>query len=164
MLSGETAMGKFPVEAIGVMARIAKASEARIDYAARLEQCETPRHLPVAEAIAHAACHTAIGLDASVIICCTRSGQTARLVSRYRPPVPIAAVSPSEETLRRSTLFWGTFPVAASFENNVDRMVAHAKAVVRKAGLGREGDRVVVVAGVPIDEPGTTNVVKAEVL
>jgi len=164
MLSGETAVGKFPVEAIGVMARIATASEARIDYAARLGQCETPRHRPVAEAIAHAACHTAIGLDASVIICCTRSGQTARLVSRYRPPVPIAAVSPSEETLRRSTLFWGTIPVAAFFENNVDRMVAHAKAAVRKAGLGREGDRVVVVAGVPIDEPGTTNVVKAEIL
>jgi pyruvate kinase len=164
MLSGETAMGKFPVEAIGMMARIATASEARVDYAARLGRCQTPRRRTVAEAIAHAACDTAIGVDASVIICCTRSGQTARLVSRYRPPVPIAAVSPSDETLRRSMLFWGTVPVSAPFEKDVIRMVKHAKEAVRNAGLGREGDRVVVVAGVPIDQPGTTNVVRADVL
>lgn len=164
MLSGETAIGKYPVEAVRTMAQVAAASEARIDYGARLESEMLHEHGPIAEAIAHAACSTAIEIDARVIICCTRSGQTARLVSRFRPPMPIAAVSPSPETLRRVGLYWNTLPVGTALHEDVDDMMDAAKAAVLSLGIAERGDNVVIVAGVPIAEPGSTNVIKGDVL
>ncbi|MCK5712341.1 MAG: pyruvate kinase, partial [Hyphomicrobiaceae bacterium] len=118
----------------------------------------------IAEAIAHAACSTAIEIDARVIICCTRSGQTARLVSRFRPPMPIAAVSPSPETLRRVGLYWNTLAVGTALHEDVDDMMDAAKAAVLSLGIAERGDNVVIVAGVPIAEPGSTNVIKGDVL
>jgi pyruvate kinase len=164
MLSGETAMGQHPVAAVETMARIAEASEERIDYAELVSATALHRHDLIAEAIAHAACATAIETGAKAILCCTRSGQTARLVSRFRPPMPIVAVSPSEETLRRVGLYWNTVPVDAAFQGDVDAMMNAAKAAALMAGIAKDGDRVVIVAGVPIDEPGTTNTIKADVL
>jgi pyruvate kinase len=164
MLSGETAMGRYPVEAVRTMARVVAASEARIDYRSRLSGVALQEHGPIADAIAHAACQTAIEMDARAIVCCTRSGQTARLVSRYRPPMPIVAVSPDPKTLRRVGLYWNTVAADAPVQKDVDEMIAAAKAAVLRAGVAGEGDRVVVVAGVPIDEPGTTNVLKGDIL
>jgi pyruvate kinase len=164
MLSGETAIGRYPVESVQTMARVAAASEERIDYAAQLAGAKLYRHDNIAEAIAHAACQTAVETSAKAIICCTRSGQTARLISRFRPPMQIVAVSPSGETLRRAGLHWNTLSVDVGFYDEVDDMINAAKAAVRLSGIARGGDRVVIVAGVPVGRPGTTNTIKADVL
>jgi pyruvate kinase len=164
MLSGETAMGKYPVEAIKTMARIAEAAESRIDYAKRFSAIELHHRENIAEAIARAACQTAIEMNAKLIVCCTRSGQSARLVAKYRPPMKIAAVSPNDETLRRSKLYWNTIPVAAKETKDTNEMVAGAKEAVLWAGVAQRGDRIVIVAGVPVDVPGTTNTIKGDIL
>jgi pyruvate kinase len=164
MLSGETAAGRYPVEAVRTMASIAKASEGRIDYTSRFKSRIHDHELGIAEAVSHAACHTAVVTRARVIICCTRSGQTARYVSNYRPDAKIAVVSPSEETLRRAMLYWNTHPIAIELFPNTDSMIEAAKAAVLAAGIAERGDRVVVVAGVPVNVPGTTNMIKADTL
>ena len=164
MLSGETAIGKYPVETVETMAKIAVASESRIDYASQLSDARLSHHDHIATAIAHAACSTAVEIGARAIICCTRSGKTARLVSRFRPPMPVVAVSPDEETLRRVGLYWNTFAVAAASQDTVDTMLDNAKAAVLLSGIAGDGDRVVIVAGVPVNVPGTTNILKADVL
>jgi pyruvate kinase len=164
MLSGETAAGKYPVQSVTTMAGIAVASEGRIDYGDRLSRGALRHHANIATAIAHGACTTAVEIGARVIVCCTRSGQTARLVSRFRPPMPIVAVSPTEEALRRVGLYWNTTAAAAAFQDDVDDMVVAAKAAVLRSGIAGAGERAVIVAGVPIDEPGTTNTIKADVL
>ena len=164
MLSGETAAGKYPVEAVTTMAEIASASERRIDYGDRLSRVSLHAGHRIAAAIAHAACTTAVEIGAKVIICCTRSGQTARLVSRFRPPMPIVAVSPDDTTVRRVGLYWNTVAVASALRNDVDHMVEAAKAAVTQSGIADKGDRAVIVAGVPVAEPGTTNTIKADVL
>jgi pyruvate kinase len=164
MLSGETAVGKYPLEAVRTMDRIARAAEARINFERRFEDRELHHSGNLAEAIAHAACHTAIEMDAKLIVCCTRSGQSARLVSKYRPPMRIAAVSPSEATLRRSKLYWNTEPVAAPESEDPNEMIAGAREAVLWSGVGRRGDRIVIVAGVPVDVPGTTNMIKGDIL
>lgn len=164
MLSGETAAGRHPVEAVATMAGIAAASEARIDYGDRLSHSRLHHDAGIAAAIARSAAATAIEIGAKAIVCCTRSGQTARLVSQYRPPMPIVAVSPHEATLRRVGLYWNTLAAPADFHDDVDQMVREAKAAVPRVVDAGRGDRVVIVAGVPIDEPGTTNTIKADVL
>ena len=164
MLSAETASGNFPVESVSTMAVIALASESRIDYAKRFTRMRMRNDLKIAKAIAHAACHTAIQTSASVIICCTRSGQTAQYVSNYRPPSKIAVVSPHEDTLNRTMLFWNTHPIEISLAPETDDMIRKAKQAVLDTGIAAPGDRVVIVAGVPVDVPGTTNMIKADIL
>jgi pyruvate kinase len=164
MLSAETASGNYPVEAVRTMADIALASEDRIDYTKRFTQQTIHTDLSIPQAIAHAACHTAIQIDARVIICCTRSGQTAQYVSNYRPPVKIAVVSPHEETLNRTMLFWNTHPIRIQLAPETDDMIGKAKEAVLQSGIGVPGDRIVIVAGVPVDVPGTTNMIKADIL
>ncbi|MGD8413157.1 MAG: pyruvate kinase [Candidatus Latescibacterota bacterium] len=164
MLSGETAAGNFPVQAVATMADIAVASEERIDYADLLSHRQLHHDVSVAAAIGRSACGTAVEIGARAILCCTRSGQTARMVSRFRPPMPIVAVSPNESTLRRVGLYWNTFGVPAPFQENVDDMVDAAKSAALETELVAKGDRVIVVAGVPISEPGTTNVIKVDMM
>jgi pyruvate kinase len=164
MLSGETAVGRHPVRAVRTMARIAEATEKRVDYAARFSTLALHRDEPIAEAIAHAACYTAIETGARVIICCTRSGQTARYVSNYRPSAKIAVVSPYDDTLHRTMLYWNTHPIRIDLLDDTDAMIEMAKRSVLDAGIAAPGDRVVVVAGVPVNVPGTTNMIKADTL
>jgi pyruvate kinase len=164
MLSGETASGKYPIEAVRTMAEVAEASEARIEYAARFAQIAVDTTKSVPEAVAHAACFTAIEIGARVILCCTRSGQTALYVSNYRAPTKIAVISPHEPTLKRTMLYWNTTSVKIEPTRDTDTMIQAAKDAVVAAGVAQRGDRVVVVAGVPVDVPGTTNMIKADVL
>ncbi len=164
MLSGETAIGRYPADAVRTMAQIATATEATIDHVEHFKSQPFTLEENVPDAIAHAACHTAIEIGAKVIICCTRTGQTARLVAKYRPSAPIAVVSPYEVTLRRVGLFWGAFPISIEFAPDTDTMIASAKQAVLKSGLAQMGERVVIIAGVPADAPGTTNMIKADVL
>lgn len=164
MLSAETATGKHPVEAVRTMSDIAMASETRIDYSRQFTRTRLRLGLSIPEAIAHTACFTSIEIDAKVIICCTRSGQTALYVSNNRPPAKIAVVSPHEDTLHRTMLYWHTHPIRIDPELDTDAMITSAKKAVLAAGIARRGDRVVIVAGVPVDVPGTTNMIKADTL
>jgi pyruvate kinase len=164
MLSGETASGKYPVEAVRTMAEVAEASEARIDYAGRFSAVAAHPGRSIPEAVAHAACFTAIEIGARVILCCTRSGQTALYVSNHRSPTRIAVISPHEPTLKRAMLYWNAESVRIGPSVDTDSMIDAAKRAVVEAGLAARGDRVVVVAGVPVDVPGTTNMIKADVL
>ncbi|MDH4035916.1 MAG: pyruvate kinase [Candidatus Krumholzibacteria bacterium] len=164
MLSGETASGKYPVEAVRTMAEVARASEARIDYAGQFAAVAPRPGRTIPEAVAHAACFTAIEIGAKVILCCTRSGQTALYVSNHRSPTRIAVISPHEPTLKRTMLYWNTASVRIGASTDTDSMIEIAKRAVVEAGVASRGDRVVVVAGVPVDVPGTTNMIKADVL
>jgi pyruvate kinase len=164
MLSAETAAGKFPVEAVRTMARIAEASERRIDYQRRFARLKLHTNERIAEAISHAACYTSIETGSRVIICCTRSGATARYVSNYRPPAKIAVASPDPRTLRRTMLYWNTHPIHIDLMPDTDSMMEAAKRAVCESGIANKGERVVIVAGVPVNVPGTTNMVKADTL
>jgi pyruvate kinase len=164
MLSGETAIGKYPVAAVRTMAEIAIATESRMADMEQFKVRPMNIHGGVPEAIAHAACHTALSIGAKVIICCTRSGQTARLVAKYRPHAQIALVSAYEETLRRTMLFWGTYPISIEFAQDTDTLIESAKNAVLASGVAQRGERVVIIAGIPSDAPGTTNMIKADVL
>jgi len=164
MLSGETASGKYPVESVRTMAEVAEASEARIDYAARFAEEAPQPGTSIPEAVARAACATAIEIGARLILCCTRSGQTALYVSNHRAPTRIAVISPHEPTLKRTMLYWNTASVRIEGGGDTDTMIGKAKDAVVAAGIAARGDRVVVVAGVPVDVPGTTNMIKADVL
>jgi pyruvate kinase len=164
MLSGETAVGKYPVEAVAAMDAVAGATEASIDYV------EMSRRLPIGtgmrpdEAAAHAACRMALETGAGVIVCCTRSGRTARLVARCRPRAAIAVASSDEGVLMRSMILWGAVPVKVSLAQNTDDLVTMAKGAVVRDGIAKKGDLVVLVAGVPPSVSGTTNMVRVEVL
>jgi len=164
MLSGETASGRYPMEAVRTMAEVAEASEARIEYARRFAEMELDTGQSIPEAVAHAACLTAIEIGARLILCCTRSGQTALYVSNRRAPTRIAVISPHEPTLNRTQLYWNAVPVRIDSGGDTDAMIGAAKDAVVAAGIAQRGDRVVVVAGVPVDVPGTTNMIKADVL
>jgi len=165
MLSEETAVGKYPVESVAMMARIAREAE-RIPSA-----CDglrpggldpLPGSLP--GAVACAASSLAAGVRAAVIVTFTRSGSTARLVSRCRPEVPILALTPEERTRRQLALCWGVLPVLGEDLGRTDEMAAAALEAAKKAGLVRKGQTVVITAGVPTGVPGTTNLIKVEIV
>ena len=164
MLSGETAVGKYPVEACRTLVRVAAATEAGIDYIERFRQAAMQRGGDATDAVAHAACHLALQIGAKAVVCCTRSGLTARLVAKYRPDCPIAVVSPYEKTLRRCMLFWGTEPVKTEMATDTDSMIAAAKKAVLAAGIADAGQPVVIVAGIAAEADTATNTIKADIL
>jgi pyruvate kinase len=116
----------------------------------------------VGSAIAHAAAATAAELHAKVIIACTESGTTALRCSKARPPVPIIAASPHPEVLRRTALYSGVVPLQVNPGRDTDEMISNATEAALQSGMVRPGDRVVVVAGVPVGRPGQTNLLKVE--
>ncbi|MFC1572494.1 pyruvate kinase [Candidatus Eisenbacteria bacterium] len=163
MLSGETAVGEYPVEAVSFMARAAEQVEEALDADRLLAQRPFLDEVP--DAVAHAACMTAHEIAAEAMICLTRSGLTARLVSRYRPRCPVIAVSPEERTIRRLAIHWGVLPVLLTEDLDGEALVEGALAKARSTGLLAEGDRVVITAGVsPGVLRGKTNLIRAEVL
>ncbi|HSV26371.1 MAG TPA: pyruvate kinase [Sedimentisphaerales bacterium] len=164
MLSGETAIGRFPVEACRTLARVAAATEAGIDYIERFRQAAMRRGSDATDAVAHAACHLALQIGAKAVICCTRSGLTAQLVAKYRPDCPIAVVSPYDKTLRRCMLFWGAEPVKTELSTDTDSMIASAKKAVLAAGIAEAGQPVVIVAGIAAEADTAINTIKTGVL
>lgn len=175
MLSGETAIGEYPLESVLAMDRIAREVES-----VRLHGADKDRRrwqvplahanpsadavVPTEEAIAVAVSTAADMLAARAIICFTSSGFTARTVSSYRPRVPIFAFTPEPETFRQLALSWGVVPVMIPHIKNYDPMMELARAELVARGIGATGDRVVVTAGAPFDVPGTTNLLKVETL
>jgi len=159
MLSAETSVGRYPVEAAGYMARIAAEAEASINRRGfqDLPAIVDPSH---AEIVADAAYHAARAARVSAIVVFTASGSSARLVSRYRPPVPIYAITPSETAACQLQIHYGVFPVLAPEVGSTDEMLAQMDRVLIERSHLREGDIVVFVAGQPIGRAGTTNLMK----
>ena len=148
MLSGETAVGKYPVETVKTMASIARSAEDDIDYIKRFNMASlaTPT---ISDAISHAACTTAHDLDAKAVIVVTTSGTTARMVSKFRPSVPIIAATTSESTYRKLALSWGVHPIMAEVQSNSDALFDHAVKRAYDAELISKNDTVVIEAGTP---------------
>ncbi|WP_028320330.1 pyruvate kinase [Desulfatiglans anilini] len=161
MLSEETASGRYPVEAVRFMAQILQQTEIHFPHARYLER---PVGGDIPEAVAHASCTLAERLHAAAIIAPTRSGQTARLISSFRPRNHLIAVSPSEETVRRLTLCWGCLPILVARPSDTDDMFDKAAAAALDSGNVREKDLVVITAGHPVWVPGSTNMVKVRYL
>ena len=165
MLSGETAMGRFPVESVVMMDRIARRTEKSLDYKSILaSRLDYPTH-DVTEAIGEAATSLAEDLQVPAIVTCTYGGTTARLVSKYRPRARIIAAASNDDTARRLTLSWGVFPVYVPMAGDTDSLIANALQAVKERKLVKKGATVVIIAGVPVGEPGNTSlirVVKAE--
>ncbi|QNL43626.1 pyruvate kinase [Oscillibacter hominis] len=164
MLSGETAAGKYPLEAVRTMAAIAQRTESDINYAKRMRNMAAESHLSIAAATAHAACTTAMDVGADAIITVSKSGETARLVSRFRPGTPIIACLLDERVQRHLALSWGVMPLMMPYANNTDELIDLAVEAARKAGLVADGDLVVLTAGLPAGVPGTTNMIKVHLV
>src|SRR5467141_1837344 len=161
MLSAETASGKYPVEAVGMMARIIEEAEASIREFPRPAMQE---RLKVAETVAELVCHASRELHMKLIAVFTHSGFTARLVSRYRPLVPIVAFSPEAETRRRLALIWGALPRNIQDVQKVDGLAKVAEKRLLEERLVRKGDVIGIVAGTPMGIRGTTNFMKFHVI
>lgn len=161
MLSGETAMGKHPVEAVKTMALIAKTTEDDIDYVEQFEML-SPRGAKrdITSAISHATVTTAHDLNASAIITVTKSGTTARQISKFRPECPIISATTSDKVRRQNNLSWGVIPVMCEEKSNTDELFQHAVDVAVKTGIIGRGDVVVITAGIPLGQSGTTNMLK----
>ena len=165
MLSGETASGKYPIEALKTMADVAEAAEGAIDYWGRFrENALLPGVSSISDAITHSCCLTAMDLGASAILAATKSGYTAKVISRFRPGCPIIAVCQSEKTRRQMAISWGVHPYLSGEVDSTDRLFSMAVDVARKEGAVQPGETVVITAGIPIGKSGTTNLIKAQVV
>jgi len=160
MLSGETAIGRYPEAATGMMSRIAIEAEAALPYQRLLAERSAYSEAKTDDAIAFNACHTAQQLGAAAIVAFTQSGSTAFRVAKYRPPMPLLALTPSEGVRRRLALVWGVQAYVVGKPPTVDDMFAQAVRLVRELRVASKGDLVVVTAGVPIGVAGTTNLLK----
>jgi pyruvate kinase len=161
MLSEETASGQFPVEAVQMMAKIAQAAEEEFPFDQFLKR-ETEGRTDLPQAISHAASLLAEEVDAVAIVTPTESGSTTRWVSKLRPRQPILALSRHLFTIRRLNLCWGVYPVLVSDWKDTDDMLERAKRMPKELGIASTGDKIVIIAGVPISIPGTTNLIKVE--
>ncbi|MCF0123284.1 MAG: pyruvate kinase [Ruminiclostridium sp.] len=164
MLSGETAAGKYPVEALQTMAAIAERTEKDINYFGRMKEMTASIRLGIGGATAHAACTTAVDTNASAIITVTASGATPRLISRFRPDTPIIACVMDENVRRQLALTWGVTPIIMEYVTSTDEMIEGSVREAKKAGLIQDGDLVVVTAGVPAGIAGTTNMMKVHLV
>ena len=162
MLSGETAAGDYPVEALRMMVRIADRTEQDIDYKKRFFRYEKEEQPDVTDAICHATCTTAHDLNAKAVITVTKSGRSARAISRYRPACPIIGCTMEEKVSRQINLSWGVYPIVIKEEKNVFDLFAHSIVGAKEHGYLESGDTVVITSGVPIGKSGTTNMMKVD--
>jgi pyruvate kinase len=160
MLSGETAAGKYPIESIQTMSRIAERAELALEYREMLVKQSLAQQTTVTEAISQSVANSALDLDARAIITATESGYTARMISKYRPKAPIIAVTPIPQVMRRLALIWGVVAVEGEVARSTDEMFEMAVDACVNAGHIHLGDLVVITAGVPVGRSGTTNLIK----
>lgn len=164
MLSGETAAGDYPVEALKTMSRIAERIERDIDYKKRFAYAEHGSNTDVTDAISHATVTTAHSLSAKAIVTVTETGLSARRISKYRPDHDIIACATSEKVCRQLNMSWGIIPFLINEERNVFDLFQRAIDEAVDNGLLKSGDIVVITAGVPLGMPGGTNMIKVEVV
>lgn len=160
MLSGESAAGKYPTEAVKTMARIAERTEEALENKEIYLKQVKAQQISVTEAISQAVANSALELNAKAIVTMTESGYTARMVSKYRPSAPIIAVTSSEAMMRRLILVWGVVPVKGEIGQTTDDLIEKALDASRKQGLVSLGDLVIVAAGIPVGKSGATNLIK----
>lgn len=163
MLSGETAAGAYPVEALQTMVRIAMRTEQDINYWYRFHARHTQVDPDMTSAISHATCTMSEDLNAAAIITVTKSGRTARMVSKYRPATPIVCGCLTAKVYRQMGLCWGIHPLLLEEKNNADDLFDYAVDATEKAGYISRGDVVILTAGVPLGVSGTTNLIKVQV-
>ncbi len=161
MLSGETAVGKYPVKTVETMAKIATETETHIHYISRFQKANF--HIRnTLDAISHATCGMAIDIGAKAIAVCSLSGTTARMVSRFRCPVDILGVTTNEASWRKLALSWGVTPVLSDAYDSIDVLFYSAKNLAKKTLSLQEGDHVVITGGQPNGKSGNTNLIKIE--
>jgi pyruvate kinase len=159
MLSGETAVGSYPVEAVRTMARIAETTEARL--AGFPQYIDGSEAHTMSNSVVFAACQLAQNLKAKAIICFTEYGFSARILSKYRQPIPVIAVTPAELIQRRLVLYWGVQSLRLQEVSSTDEMIMMAEQAAIEHGLVVKGDIVVMIAGLPLPITGVTNLIKA---
>ncbi len=164
MLSGETAAGAYPVEAVKTMVRIAERTEQDIDYASRLRGALVVSSPYVTDAISHATCTTAMDLNAAAIITVTKGGRTARMISKFHPTCPIICCTTDEHVYRQMNLYWGIKPIIIEEKFSTDDLFNHAVECAMGTGMLHDGDITVMTAGVPLGISGTTNLMKVHVI
>ena len=164
MLSGETAAGLYPIEAVKTMTKIAETTEKDINYAKRFRARLETENDNVTNAISHATVTTAMDLNAKAILTVTKTGGTAKFLSKYRPNRPILSCTPSERTWRQLNMSWGVIPLMSQEQSDTDALFAHAVDCAVKKGYLETGDLVVITAGVPLGISGTTNLMKVHVV
>ncbi|MCL1866697.1 MAG: pyruvate kinase [Oscillospiraceae bacterium] len=163
MLSGETTIGRDPVNVVRTMAEIIYEAENSIEYTGNMfrrrsdSRFGTGRNLSIAEAACHAACITSMETEATAILAVSRSGETARMLSKYRSPYPIYACVLDDHVARHLSLSWGVYPLVMKLMPNTDEVLKESERLCLKAGLVKDGETVVVIAGLPSGESGTTN-------
>lgn len=162
MLSGETAAGAYPVEAVRTMVRIAERTERDVDYRKRFFNHDRKANPDITDAICHATCTTAHDLNAKAIVTVTKSGNSARMISRYRPSSDIIGCATSEKVCRQLSLAWGVIPILIKEEKEVFDLFDRAIFAAEKMKLLEKGDLTVITAGVPIGVSGTTNMIKVQ--
>ncbi|MDE6590346.1 MAG: pyruvate kinase [Oscillospiraceae bacterium] len=164
MLSGETASGKYPLEALAAMDSIVTAAEGSMDFWDLMRQYLDPAQDPdfdINNAITHSCCLLARDLDAAAILTTTSSGHTARMISRFRPACPIAALTMREKVRRQLAISWGVTPFLTGEVTSTDRIFSLCSEVALKEGVAQQGDTIVITAGVPLGRSVNTNLVKA---
>ncbi len=161
MLSGETAAGKYPVQAVETMAKIAETTESTINYKKRFYTSDF-RIRNAVDAISHATCAMAIDIDTKVIVACSLSGMTARMVSRFRSPVDIIGLTTDENTWRRLALSWGVIPAMCEKFTSTDVLFYTAKKIAQKTFSLEKGDKIVITGGDTTGRSGNTNIIKIE--
>lgn len=168
MLSGETASGKYPIEALELMVKTVTAAEQSIDFWARFQrEYDQDRMVGgqlIDQAICHSGCITAMDLSATAILAATTSGHTARMISRFRPACPILGLTTSEKVRRQLAISWGVVPMLYGSVDSTDRLFSLCVETARKEGFVNTGDRVVITAGVPLSVARTTNLIKVQVV
>jgi pyruvate kinase len=164
MLSGETAAGSYPVEAVQTMHNIASRAEQALDHKDILSNRSKDTEHNMTDAIGQSVAHTALNLEVNAIVTPTESGHTARMISKYRPKAPIVAVTSNEGVSRRLNLVWGVYPQLGKEATTTDEMLDVAVEESVNSGIVKHGDVVVITAGVPVGEAGTTNLMKIHVV
>ena len=160
MLSGETASGSYPIEAVKTMSRIAEAAENAIDYHRRFRERADKDEVDITTAISHSTCMVAQDINAKAIVTVTMSGFTARRISKYKPTCPIVACSVSEAVACQMNLLFGVIPLTIPQLDNEEGLFESAVIAAKKAGIAEKGDKVVLTAGVPLGQTGNTNMIR----
>lgn len=160
MLSGETAIGKYPIESVKTMHKIATKTEESLDYLEILRYKSSKKDISTTNAISKATCTTAEDLGANAIVTATSSGYTSRAISKFRPRAPIIAATTSEKVMRKLSLVWGVYPVMSIRSRNTDEVIDMSINSAMEKGYVHEGDLIVITAGIPVGVTGTTNLIK----
>lgn len=164
MLSGETAAGLYPVESVRTMDRIAQTAESAVDYRAVVSTRRKEKQGNMTEAIGQAAAYTAINLNVKAVLAPTESGHTAKMIAKYRPGCPIIAITSSDACSRKLSLVWGIYPIIGERVNSIDEILQESVEESVKHKYVTHGDVVIITAGVPVGEAGTTNLMKIHVI